>query len=210
MFEQEAGKFVLWCLFLCCGLFGMLACAPSLVNPDQKPDDLKLKTIPGKVLAVAEVDGFTQMRVNASNQEQWVYVDVVQKKVLPVEKAENDRRWHLGFRRYFIKTNSGSSGSGEVRVALIQDRDFAAFQEPPQSGFATDQAGGKPEEPQSVFRAQGEWYYYDLWKHVLTPRPEFFYVVQIGKVVYKMQMLGYYDENGNSGFPSFRVKRLKD
>ncbi|MCB9640000.1 MAG: HmuY family protein [Myxococcales bacterium] len=199
-------------LFFCAMLpWLLLACAPSLRDPNQKPGDIKVKTLPGPPVSVKEQQtGIFEVQINSSNPDQWVYYNFGQEtEVKPTEPANKDKTWQLAFRRYFIKSNGGVSGEGGVTTLLLRDQNFDNLEKAPSDGYLADETGNNVNEPRSAFGREGEWYYYDLLKHVLTPRPEFMYVVHTGDgKYYKVQMLKYYDDNGNSGFPRFRYAEL--
>ncbi len=187
------------------------ACAPSLRDPNQKPSDIKVKTLPGLPVSLKEQrPGVWEVQINASNPDQWVYFAFGQDtEIKPETPTNKDKRWNIAFRRYFAKTNSGISGEGDTTIALLRDKDFDALEKAPNDGYLADETGNNVNEPRSTFGREGEWYYYDLLKHVLTPRPEFLYVARTAeKKYYKIQMLKYYDDKGNSGFPRFRYAEI--
>jgi hypothetical protein len=189
-----------------------VACAPSLRDPndpDKMPDDIEVRTLPGPPVSVKEESaGVFHVRINASNKNKWVYYAFGKEESLTPELPTRDESWHLAFRRYFIKSNSGISGIGETTVALLRDQAFEKITQAPKEGYLADEKGKNDQEPLSAFGREGEWYYYDLLRHVLSPRPEFLYIVKTKEQYYKVQMLKYYDDNGNSGFPSFRYAAI--
>ncbi|MCK6508999.1 HmuY family protein [Myxococcota bacterium] len=205
------GSHTLLLLCFAVALLWLAGCAPSLRDPNQKPNDIKVKTLPGPPVSLKEQrPGVWETQINASNPDQWIYFAFGQStEIKPTSPPNKDKSWHLAFRRYFIKTNSGVSGEGDTTVALLRDKDFDALEKAPTEGYLADETGNNLNEPRSAFGREGEWYYYDLLKHVLAPRSEFLYVVRTAeKKYYKLQMLKYYDDKGNSGFPRFRYAEL--
>jgi hypothetical protein len=150
-------------------------------------------------------DTFTT-HVVAEDDELWIYFDFQSGgEVIPEDPAESTD-WDLAFQRFHVMTNGGSSGSGEARVAVLAAADFDALQRAPEGGYVEDSDDGDDDDsdPDYVFEIDDGWYAYDPSSHTLSPRA-LVYVVRTPEGDYfKLMMLGYYDDSGSDGRPSFR------
>ncbi|MFK7161136.1 HmuY family protein [Marinospirillum sp. MEB164] len=68
------------------------------------------------------VQGQQVMTLDATSQTDWVYLNLITGQVLDAEAAANSTDWHLAARRMDIKLNSGASGPGQVRAALVANQ----------------------------------------------------------------------------------------
>jgi hypothetical protein len=110
--------------------------------------------------------------------------------------------WDIALDGYAIRVNSGVSGSGSAG-AVLASQTFAemtdASDAPPQI-YRADAFGG-------VFDAK-RWYRYNLTgSHDITPTYDV-YLVRRGSDVYKVQLISYYNEAGDSRRITFRYERL--
>lgn len=192
-------------------LFLASACAPSLQDPNQKPEDIKVKTKPGPPVTLTDLgQGIFQAQINASNPDLWVYFAFGKNTEITGDQLKTTKTWDLCFQRYVMCSNGGSSGSGGAQVAMLLNQSFDAVRRAPSDGWREDRADQKDKKSRSTFSLDDEWYYYSLLTHTITPRPENLYVVHSAQgVYYKVQMTGYYDSKGNSGFPIFRYAQVE-
>jgi hypothetical protein len=150
-------------------------------------------------------------RVLADDADAWVYFDFQSGgEVTPVD-PEDDDGWDLAFQRFHIRSNGGSSGSGEAEVAVLVDVDFDALRTAPHDGYITDSADGDDEgsEPDTAFEVDDGWYAYDSSSHTLSPRALVYIVRTPEGDYFKLEMLGYYDDAGTDARPSFRWAPLE-
>lgn len=112
--------------------------------------------------------------------------------------------WDLRFEGYTIRVNGGVSGGGEAGAVAAGDS-FEAFEdasEIPSTLYRGDTYGG-------VFDAH-RWYRYDLeGNHQIWPTYDV-YLIRRGAAVYKLQLVGYYGETGDSRQITFRYARLEE
>ncbi len=152
-------------------------------------------------------DGVQQARVDAKDEEQWVYMNLAEGKVVPEEEAGDATAWDLALRRFNIKLNGGASGSGDAVVALLPGAAFDDVTEVPvDATFLTDQTDANGDGVDEYVMSIGDtrWYAYEATTHVLTPK-ELVYVVRgADSSFYKLEMLDYYDAAGTAGYPTFR------
>lgn len=192
------------------GLFG--ACAGDLsseLNPPGDENPTAPPTVPGqsgRVTNTQGADGVVASRVNATDQSSWVYFQFAGAKEVTPQDPQNSSEWDLALLRYQIKVNGGISGSGGVEVALVSGTPFSALSQAPGSGYVTDQIDGSDEDtdPDYAFVQRGTWYNYNPMTHILTPKDEVYIVRATSGTYYKLQMTGYYDSAGSSGYPAFR------
>lgn len=153
------------------------------------------------------------LRVDASDTEQWIYVDLdARTEVTPVDPLD-DAVWDLGFRRFHIVVNGGVSGGGGVSVAAVDGQPLDAVEAPDTAAFVTDVADGEDEDalPDYVFSGGLDpWYAYDVVTHVLTPKARVFVVRTSAGALVKLAIDDYYDGAGGSGHPTLRYAGIEE
>lgn len=171
------------------------------------PDDTDADTEDDGPIPVGEVrftdlgDGEMQADVNAADATQWVYVDLVD-----AARVEAGEPWTLALQRYHIKLNGGVSGDGSVEAAFVPDLAFDDATEAPADGWFTDEPDADDDgEPERAFAT---WWDYDPSTHVLTPKPGTWFV-RDAEQTWAVEILDYYSEFGDSGYPSFRFKGVE-
>lgn len=171
------------------GLFiVMQACAPSLEKDWEWDDE-------GAVEEPEEIDLYRV--INATSYEDWVYLDLEENVLLDVEDPENSLDWDIGFMRYHIKLNSGIHGPSTVQGFIVEEEDFASYDEIPQDGYEEDLPDDNEDGiPEYVF---ADWYDYDPSTHILTPADRFYVIKNRNDRFYKFQIQNYYNGAGTSG-----------
>lgn len=153
------------------------------------------------------------LRVDASDTEPWIYVDLdARAEVTPADPLD-DAVWDLGFRRFHIVVNGGVSGSAGVAVAVVDGQPLDAVEAPDVAAFVTDVADGADEDtlPDYVFSGGLDpWYAYDVVTHVLTPKARVFVVRTSAGALVKLAIDDYYDGAGGSGHPSLRYAGIEE
>ncbi len=137
-------------------------------------------------------DGSHISVVDARNETAFTYFDLeTSSKVEP-----SDDNWDLGFLRFNVATH--------VEVAVLEGTSFDALTQAPADGYVVDAS-----DPMTAMQETMPGYSFDLWydynqsNHVLTARTDILYVVHTPEDNYfKVQMQGYYDEAGTSGYLS--------
>jgi hypothetical protein len=142
------------------------------------------------VTTVNNGDGSFTTSVDATSMTEWIGFDFQTR----AEAAAYD----LAFRRFEVKLDGGTSGTGGVEIAAVPGADFAAVTRAPAAGFTTDTAEAL------AFAAGDGWYAYDPATHVLAARPIVYVVRSTEGAYFKLAFAGYYDAAGTSGHPSFR------
>jgi hypothetical protein len=159
------------------------------------------------------VDDPSEMLIDATADETWIYFDFERGTVVRPSRPEQSREWDIAFRRFHVAVNGGVSGSGGVGVAVIQAAEFDDVTHAPKSGYLADSpdvATDKDEEPDYVM-SSGElgWWDYDTKTHVLTPREHVYVVRTVEGGIYKLAFLDYYNEAGSSGHLLIKFAQLE-
>ena len=137
-------------------------------------------------------DGFS--RIDATDSDLWVYVNLAEGTVVSPTAPATSGAWHLGFKRYEIKLNGGSSGAGGVQAAVLEGQEYETLLDAPANGYLSD-------GDELVF---GDWYDYDFIAHTLSPKDHVYVVRGWDDDYYKLEIVNYYDEAGTSGFMTFQ------
>lgn len=175
-----------------------LACAPDLGETlDDTGEDAFEDS--ERIEHEALGGGVLRTTIDASDEAEWVYLDVD----TGAEASPDDASWDLGFRRFDIIVNGGINGDGGIEVAFVEAADFESITAvPADATWSSDAADGEDEneDPDLVF---GDWYDYDFTTHVLTPKDRVYLVRSSDGAVFKWQFADYYSMAGTSGFPKF-------
>lgn len=186
-------------------LFG--GCADDLRGEMTAQPDLGGTSAPGRVKLTKESSDVSRIEVNGTSMEQWVYLRLDTGAEVTVSDPASSREWDVGVRRYFIKINGGTSGGCGSETSVQSGSDFAGIARAPMGGYVTDQpdSADEDQEPDYALSQGGGWYDYNVMTHALTPRAQIYVLKTCTGGYVKLQMTGYYDAAGTSGFPSFRV-----
>lgn len=211
LFNRSMGN-----LFGAMGVAGSLCmlvgCAGDLSEELDKPGNGTQTGTPiipgqsGRVTNTQGTGGVVTSQINAMDQTSWVYFQFAGAKEVMPQDPLNSTDWDVALLRFQLKVNGGISGRGGVEVALATGTLFAALSQAPSSGYVTDQVDGADEDadPDYAFVQGGTWYNYNAMTHILTPKEQVYVVRATTGKYYKMQITGYYDQAGSSGFPAFR------
>jgi hypothetical protein len=168
----------------------------SDTSDTEDPDDTEDTSPPaGRITSVDEGGGVTLVEVEGTGDRDFVHFDFASAG----EVAATDG-WELAFQRYAVRVNGGTSGGGGVEIAAIEGVAFDAVDAAPASGWRTDTAEAL---------ALDDWYDYDGATHVLTAADRVYVVRNGAGEAWKLAFVDYYDDAGNSGFPSFRWAGLE-
>ena len=76
----------------------------------------------------------------------------------------------------------------------------------PSGGYETDQddTDDTDVDPDYVFLGPTPWYDYDFSSHTLSPADYVYVIRSVEGDYYKLEMLDYYNEPGDGGYPQFR------
>jgi hypothetical protein len=199
---MQHGGFLFFTLAL-----GLGGCAEDLRGEMNTQPDLGGTSATGKVKLTQESSDVRRLEVNATAMDQWVYLRLDTGAEVAVQDAAASREWDLGIKRYYLKINGGVSGGCGSEVAVQSGTEFSALARAPMAGYVTDQPDSSDEDPEPDYALSqsGGWYDYNVMTHALTPRSQFYILKTCTGGYVKLQMTGYYDSAGTSGFPGFRV-----
>ncbi|MEC9363676.1 MAG: HmuY family protein [Pseudomonadota bacterium] len=164
----------------------------------------------------------TEVTVDASDEDAWVYLDLVQAtQVVPASPANDPPGWDLAWRRTDIRLNGGSSGAGSVGVHdILRDDWDTRTAVPGDAEWHTDADGAlamltvPPREVggECTFGADGDygWHYYSGFcdkgngNHHVSPRDVVYLLRAHDGSTWKLRILSYYDaDTGAAAFPVF-------
>lgn len=188
-------------------VLGLGGCAEDLRNEGTGAPDLGAVGTSSRVKVTAESSEVRRLEIDATAMTEWVYLRLDTGAQVAVADPASSREWDVAVRRYYVKINGGISGGCGSEVALQQGADFAAIARAPSGSYFTDQpdSGDDDTEPDYALSQSGGWYEYNPMTHLLSPRPQIYVLRSCTSGYVKLQMTGYYDAAGTSGFPSLRV-----
>lgn len=154
-------------------------------------------------------DPFSQATINATSNTAYTYFNLTTGETVSISDAEADSStdWHIAFRRYNVKLNSGASGPGNVKGAVVapQDDFYTSTGEPDASVFLnvtpdselehllatyTAPATLVDEAVNTVLEGSGAqvgmmfdfgWYWYNLTNHSLSANSENGWLLRSGE-----------------------------
>ena len=160
----------------------------------------------------------TELVIDSSSEESWVYFDLdaylenpesIQESIF--DDAENNVDWDIAFQRYQIMSNGGISGSGNVEIAIIKDQDYSTIDKAPSTGYQVDAEDSEEDEdanPDYVFNQADAWYSYDISTHTLKSKAYTYIVKTTQGNYFKIAIDDYYNEVGDSGYLTMRVESV--
>jgi hypothetical protein len=152
--------------------------------------------------------------IDATDEEAWTYFDFESRAHVEPADPADDPSWDLGGLRFNVKTNGGTSGTGETAVAIVDGASFDAVTAAPVDGYLEDDAGAPGSGGDSMSNtspgyAFDNWFVYNPADHTLSPVEGRVYVVRTPEGNrFKLEMLGYYDDAGTPGYIRFRWAEL--
>jgi hypothetical protein len=186
-------------------LLGLFACAADLRDVD---GDGVLDVATGEVAAEDEAAPVEVLPLVVSTEADGSYrVDADSHAVTHVDFGSLDRApeqvdaaggWEMSLERYFYRLNPGDGGA-PVEAVWLGPVPWAEVVAAPEAGWVADI---------DEALALGDWYVYDSENHVLYAADGVYAVRNAAGEAWKLQFIDYYDDFGNTGFPSFRVAPL--
>jgi len=210
-----------------CALIAFAACAPTLrpepytpppiddagvVLLDAGADATVWPTRSGVFTHALQADGTLVTYADATSATLVVRLDLDSGEAEGTDDPAREGSWDIGFRRFYVVTNGGVSGSGPCAAAEVQGVSYDALVEVPSEvvwrldamdSEEDDDAGEDTAFNGGVSGAE-DWYDYDLATHTLTPRARVYLVRTTEQRVVKLQLEGYYDDAGTAAFLHFR------
>ena len=146
--------------------------------------------------------GEVLVALDATAEEAWSYFDLDGAGLVTVDDPFVEMTWDIAFRRFRVKVNGGASGNGDVAVASLDTDDFDRPIPAESIDWITD--SGSANRTNYAFTDDGNWYQYSFRTHTLESRRKVTAIRSTDGVVYRLQMLTYYDRFLISGYPTFR------
>ncbi|ADO75066.1 HmuY family protein [Stigmatella aurantiaca] len=103
--------------------------------------------------------------------------------------------WDISFKRTWLQTNSGTSGSGQAGALVAEDTEFSAVTRAAEGPYTADTmlpVAGPPGSGEASGNAVlNDWYDYDTTTHVVTPKARVFLVKTVEGAFAKVRILTY-------------------
>lgn len=126
---------------------------------------------------------------DASSAEEFIYVHLKTNEEVAVEDAAASEDWDIAFQKTTSLVNGGVSGPGNVAIAHVDEVDFDEVTKDSADNFRTDE-----EAAGEAFKADSNWYAYDMTTHTLSPRDRVYIVQSASGEFFKLQFLSYYND----------------
>jgi hypothetical protein len=191
-----------------------LGCAADLSDAlDDADTTAAASSSGGNVPAGAQIehmdqgDGTTITIVDASDAMAWIYLDLESLEQREVADPTMSDAWDLGFSRFNISTNGGTSGTGGMTVQVVEGATLDQVDASPNGEWIVDAPDGDDQGDDPDYALAG-WYDYDFATHVLSPKPLVYLVRSVEGNTFALAVLDYYDDAGSSGFMKIHWKPL--
>ncbi len=154
--------------------------------------------------------------INASSYEEWAYFSFSEAGSVSVANPESSHGWDLGFQRLKIRTNSGTSGPGSGGAINMGAIEFDSLIEAPEEGYVVDtmviwMPGSPHEDTVSMNPELMEWFNMSGGMPPTITAKDTVFVIKTADGKYaKIKLLDYYDQEGHSGFITFRYSYQPD
>ena len=139
------------------------------------------------------------LTVDATDRENWAYVNLTTSETVDIADAASSLAWDLGFKRTEVIVNGGISGPGETGVLVLKDISFEDVLEAPEDDYVSD-----TDQIATFARGDGWYTYTGPPNHWVLPNPKV-YVLQIARApkaqpaspyhYAKIRFIAYYENN---------------
>ena len=139
------------------------------------------------------------LTVDATNRENWAYVNLTEGEMVDIADAATSMAWDLGFKRTEVIVNGGVSGPGKTGALALKDISFEDVLEAPEEEYVSD-----TEQIATFARGDGWYTYTGPPNHWILPNP-MVYILRMpvdptaeseGPYYYaKVRFIGYYENN---------------
>ncbi len=174
--------------------------APSLNLP--KTGEISQKTVPAEEPARVKNMLETHVAVvNASSENDWTYFDFSRGQEVKIMDPTS-LEWDLAFRRGKVISNGGATNKfGKAGLIDLGDKkDFDEIKETPGGNYVQD-VSTRTETENPVFL---KWYQYNYFTHKLTAKKNVYAMRTADNKFAKIQFLGFYCANQETGCIQFR------
>lgn len=158
-------------------------------------------TISTTVLTVDAELHQNKLTVDATDRENWAYVNLTEGETVDIADPVKSMAWDLGFKRTEVIVNGGVSGPGKTGALALEDISFEDVLEAPEREYVSD-----TEQIATFARGDGWYTYTGPPNHWVLPNPKI-YVLRIPAdptvasesphYYAKVRFIGYYENNEN-------------
>lgn len=157
--------------------------------------------------------------LNATSYQKWVYYSFEKGAVVEVSSPETDLSWDIAFQRWYIKTNSGTSGKGKGGAINTKKTDWNKVVYASPSGYKEDAIGtlngwdiikNVETKKEGSFSQEASLYVTYISGGKYKNRNEVYLLKTAEGKFVKIQFYDYVNERLKGGYPSFRYKISND
>ncbi|MDE0484995.1 MAG: HmuY family protein [Candidatus Poribacteria bacterium] len=130
------------------------------------------------------------LTVDATDRENWAYLNLLEGKVVDIEDAATSLKWDLGFKRTAVIVNGGISGSGEAEAQVLDDISFEDVLEAPEGDYVSD-----TDQIATFARGDGWYTYTGPPNHWVLPNDKVYVLRSAAGNYAKLRFIGYYENN---------------
>ncbi len=153
--------------------------------------------------------------LNATSYEKWVYYSLEKGAIVEVSSPETDLTWDIAFQRWYVKTNSGTSGLGKGGAINTKKTDWDKVVIAPPTGYKVDAIGtlngwdvvkNVETKKEGTFSQEASLYVTYISGGKYKNRNEVYLLKTAKGKFVKIQFYDYVNERLKGGYPSFRYK----
>jgi hypothetical protein len=189
------GRFPWW-LGLLGGVF-LLSVAWMVVVSLRDPTPPTYRALAGGDTAVTDSGGTFRVTLDARDPDRWVSVDLDSGRV----RDGRPPGWDLAARRFRVISNGGDGLPGDAAVARASRPGPSVREGAPEGRWAVTE---RDEDGELAHPVLEDWYDYDFFSHLLTPRPRTYAVRTTGGRVATIRFLSYYCPGPDAGCVTLR------
>lgn len=147
--------------------------------------------------AMADSGSTLRVTLDARDPDRWVSVDLDSGRV----RDGRPPGWDLAARRFHVISNGGEALPGDAAVAPARRPGLDDPEDPPADRWTVT---GRDEDGELRHPVLEDWYEYDFFSHLLTPRPRAYAVRTSGGRTVKLRFLSYYCPGPDAGCVTLR------
>lgn len=189
------GRFPWW-LGLLGGVF-LLSVAWMVVVSLRDPTPPTYRALAAGDSAVTDSGGTLRVTLDARDPDRWVSVDLDSGRV----RAGRPAGWDLAARRFHVISNGGEGLPGDAAVARARRPGPGVEAGTPKGRWAVTD---RDEDGELTHPVLEDWYEYDFFSHLLTPRPRTYAVRTTGGRTARIRFLSYYCPGPDAGCVTLR------
>ena len=172
-----------------------LALAFTSCDEENDPDPVNDEVVAGTIT------------IDATAYDKWVYFSFADEQVVTVNDFSNSVEWDIGFHRFDLRVNCGTSGPGQGGTHNAGKVDFSSITEAPEDGYSLN-------DSIDIMQEEGNWVYEAVpgdtvlatWLTFSGPPPTYtvndnIYIIKTADGKYaKIWLKDYYNDNAETGY----------